>query len=182
MTLSTRLRQAMQDAGINQAELARRCEVSPPSVNGWLSGKSKFLRGENLLRAANVLGVADLWLATGKGPKIRSLRAEVHEDAPDYRLDSSLDEDVVMDVARALLETHEELGITYDFCANPQLFIDAYRRAATFGNFAHGRGKAWLGSHISNAVAQGASTDERTKGDHVEGVPSRSIGGTKGKG
>ena len=53
--LSTRLQLAMREAGISQAELARACGVKPPSVNGWLSGKSKFLRGENLLAAAKAL-------------------------------------------------------------------------------------------------------------------------------
>lgn len=72
MTLSDRLRTAMLEAGLNQADLARACGVKPPSVSGWLSGKSKFLRGENLLRAAQALGVSDSWLATGKGQKSRS--------------------------------------------------------------------------------------------------------------
>lgn len=65
--ISERLKQAMEAAGISQAELARRCDVKPPSVNGWLSGKAKFLRGENLLAAAKALGVSQHWLATGFG-------------------------------------------------------------------------------------------------------------------
>lgn len=65
--LSDRLKLAMNHAGISQAELSRACGVKPPSVHGWLSGKSKFLRGENLLKAAAVLGVSQEWLATGKG-------------------------------------------------------------------------------------------------------------------
>lgn len=68
MSLSDRLTIAMSRAGITQAELARLCGVKPPSVNGWLSGKSKFLRGENLLQAANALKVNQQWLATGEGP------------------------------------------------------------------------------------------------------------------
>lgn len=43
------------------------CRVAPASVHGWLSGKSKFMRGENLLTASKALTVAPLWLATGKG-------------------------------------------------------------------------------------------------------------------
>lgn len=68
MTLAERLTTAMERSGISQAELARACGVKPPSVNGWLSGKSKYLRGENLLKAAAVLGVSQQWLATGEGP------------------------------------------------------------------------------------------------------------------
>lgn len=69
-TLADRLRIAMQDAKINQKQLADAVGVKPPSVNGWLSEKSKFLRGENLLKAAQVLGVSDAWLATGKGSRL----------------------------------------------------------------------------------------------------------------
>lgn len=67
MTLAERIRAAMKASGVSQAELARACDVKPPSVNGWLSGKAKFLRGENLLKAARALGVSQDWLATGRG-------------------------------------------------------------------------------------------------------------------
>ncbi len=67
MSLSERLSLALKRSGITQADLARACGVKPPSVHGWLSGKAKFLRGENLLRAAAALGVNQEWLATGDG-------------------------------------------------------------------------------------------------------------------
>ena len=70
MSLSDRLTLAMSSAGISQADLARACKVKPPSVHGWLSGKAKFLRGENLLLAATALGVNQQWLATGEGPML----------------------------------------------------------------------------------------------------------------
>lgn len=75
--LSDRLKKAMAAAGVSQAELARACNVSAPSVNGWLSGKSKFLRGENLLAAAKALKVSQQWLANGVGPMqpIQQLRS-----------------------------------------------------------------------------------------------------------
>ena len=66
-TLADRLTLAMEKSGLSQAELARACGVKPPSVSGWLSGKSKFLRGENLLKAAAALRVSQSWLATGEG-------------------------------------------------------------------------------------------------------------------
>ncbi|WP_313632522.1 LexA family transcriptional regulator [Massilia timonae] len=68
MLLSERIKLAMEQAGVSQVELARACGVKPPSVHGWLSGKSKFLRGENLLQAARALKVNQDWLATGTGP------------------------------------------------------------------------------------------------------------------
>ncbi len=67
MPLADRLTAAMEASGLTQADLARACQVKPPSVHGWLNGKAKFLRGENLLRAAAALGVSQQWLATGEG-------------------------------------------------------------------------------------------------------------------
>lgn len=68
MLLSERIKIAMEAAGLSQSDLARACGVKPPSVHGWLSGKAKFLRGENLLQAARALNVNQDWLATGAGP------------------------------------------------------------------------------------------------------------------
>lgn len=85
MSLSDRLTLAMNRAGITQAELARLCGVKPPSVNGWLSGKSKFLRGENLLQAANALKVNQQWLATGEGPMTTLGKQSNVEPGPDLR-------------------------------------------------------------------------------------------------
>ena len=67
-TIADRLAFAMKKIRISQVVLARRCGVAPSSVHGWLSGKSRFVRGENLLIAAKVVGVSPLWLALGKGP------------------------------------------------------------------------------------------------------------------
>lgn len=181
MSLSTRLREALDDAGMSQAELARRCGVKPPSVNGWLSGKSKFLRGENLLRAAAALGVADQWLATGKGPKTRQSGA-VNDGYADYAVINEIDADLVLHVAQALHNVHKELGLTYDFVANPKLFITAYQRAKTYGNYRGGRGNAWLGSQISKAVPQGMSKDGPATDAHAGGMHKKRTGGSAKKG
>jgi transcriptional regulator with XRE-family HTH domain len=69
-TLADRIRAGLAHAKISKAELARRCGVKQPSINGWLSGKAKFLRGENLLKAAAALGVSEQWLATGRGKMV----------------------------------------------------------------------------------------------------------------
>lgn len=68
-TLQDRLRQIMAGPPkISQAALARACGIKPPSVNDWISGKTKTIEGQNLLLAAEFLGVAPKWLATGRGP------------------------------------------------------------------------------------------------------------------
>lgn len=69
-TLAERLRHAMEvlpPKKIKGVDLARAVGVKPPSVSDWLSGKSKTMEGENLLKAAKYLGVSPIWLATGKG-------------------------------------------------------------------------------------------------------------------
>lgn len=69
-TLAERLRYAMQTLPLKKVkgvELAQAVGVKPPSVSDWLSGKSKTMEGENLLKAASFLNVDAVWLATGKG-------------------------------------------------------------------------------------------------------------------
>lgn len=50
------------------ADLARACRIKPPSVSGWMSGKTKQLEATNAIRAAAFFGVHTWWLATGEGP------------------------------------------------------------------------------------------------------------------
>lgn len=69
-TLSERLKYAMEvlpPKKVKGVELARAVGVKPPSVSDWLSGKSKTMEGENLLRASKFLNVNPNWLATGLG-------------------------------------------------------------------------------------------------------------------
>jgi transcriptional regulator with XRE-family HTH domain len=76
-TLAERLRYAMEvlpPKRIKGVELADAVGVKPPSVSDWLSGKSKTMEGENLLRAAKFLGVNPMWLASGIG-EIKAVRS-----------------------------------------------------------------------------------------------------------
>lgn len=72
-TLQERLKLVMAGPPkITQAALARACGIRAPSVNDWLSGKTKSIEGENLLLAAEFLKVIPMWLASGKGPMRRN--------------------------------------------------------------------------------------------------------------
>lgn len=67
--LQERLKKAMAGPPrVSQVALARACGIRAPSVNDWLSGKTKTIEGRNLLLAAKFLKVLPMWLATGKGP------------------------------------------------------------------------------------------------------------------
>ncbi|KAA8698824.1 S24 family peptidase [Pseudomonas proteolytica] len=68
-TLQERLKLVMAGPPkVTQAALARACGIRAPSVNDWISGKTKTIEGQNLLIAADYLKVMPMWLATGKGP------------------------------------------------------------------------------------------------------------------
>ena len=54
-TMSDRIIQALKDVQKNQSELARHVGVQSQSVNDWISGKTKTIKGQNLLRAAYTL-------------------------------------------------------------------------------------------------------------------------------
>lgn len=67
-TLKERLALAMAGPPrVSQASLARACGISAPSVNDWVSGKTKTIEGKNLLNAADFLRVSPSWLAEGRG-------------------------------------------------------------------------------------------------------------------
>lgn len=70
-TLAERLQESIKEAEISQAEIARACGIKPPSVADWFSGKTKNLKGKNLVIVAQLLNVSESWLADGVGPKER---------------------------------------------------------------------------------------------------------------
>jgi transcriptional regulator with XRE-family HTH domain len=67
-TFTERINLALEASGQTQATLARASRVSKPSVNDWLSGKTKALKAETLVLAAEFLNVRPRWLALGEGP------------------------------------------------------------------------------------------------------------------
>ncbi|AUV49956.1 helix-turn-helix domain-containing protein [Bordetella bronchiseptica] len=75
-TLAERLREAMDDAGIKQVQVARAAGIKPPSVADWLNGKTKNIRGANLVSVAQLLNVSEAWLADGVLPKERRLDSD----------------------------------------------------------------------------------------------------------
>lgn len=69
-TLPERLMEAMKGPPkVTAAAIARKCGIQPPSVAGWLSGRTKTIEGQNLVRTAELLRVNAKWLAEGVGPK-----------------------------------------------------------------------------------------------------------------
>lgn len=82
-TLAERLKYAMEilpPKKIKGVDLARAVGVKPPSVSDWLSGKSKTMEGENLLKAAKFLGVNANWLASGNGTAINKNIEKINDE------------------------------------------------------------------------------------------------------
>lgn len=68
MNLATRLREAREAAGYKEpAALAHRIGVKPSALYQLESGKSKSMKGENLIKLADALDVHPRWLLLGKG-------------------------------------------------------------------------------------------------------------------
>jgi transcriptional regulator with XRE-family HTH domain len=127
-TLTERLTLAMSRRGISQAELARQCGVKQPSVHGWLSGKSKFLRGENLLKAAAVLQVSEEWLATGEGPMEQGVKVFT------VKSQSTRPDPAILSATQDFLErAFEALGKRFSLKAEAELFADVYEWVAEDG-------------------------------------------------
>ncbi len=67
-TLAERLRKAMDGPPKRTGSaLAKACNIKPPSVSDWLTGKSRSMDGSNLIDAAEFLGVDAKWLIKGVG-------------------------------------------------------------------------------------------------------------------
>jgi phage repressor protein C with HTH and peptisase S24 domain len=84
-TLADRLKLALDQAGIKQIDLARRVGVTRGAVSLWFKGTTTNLEGENLLKAAQILGVSPNWLSSGRGRMKSASTTEISlEDNPDY--------------------------------------------------------------------------------------------------
>lgn len=55
-----------------KAQLARYCNVTAPSVSGWVGGETVTLEAASLLKAASFFRVYPAWLESGKVPKYLS--------------------------------------------------------------------------------------------------------------
>ncbi|MGS0980993.1 XRE family transcriptional regulator [Burkholderia glumae] len=84
-TLAERIKTAMSAKGMKQVELAAATGLTRGAVSLWVSGGTKTLEGENLVRAARALDVSPSWLATGKGSPRPAPKSEIDlQDNPDY--------------------------------------------------------------------------------------------------
>jgi len=124
MSLTDRLIEAFDPARHTPGALAAAARVTGPSISQWFSGKTKSLKAEPAIRAARYLGVDELWLAAGEGPKYRG-EAMVPAPSPPPSLPEALEvlglhlaqdmpEDAREDVADALAKLAKRHGAARD--------------------------------------------------------------------
>ena len=63
-TPSTRLRRTLKERGLTAADLARKLDVSQPTVHAWVTGLHG-MRWANARRTAKALGITPAWLMFG---------------------------------------------------------------------------------------------------------------------
>ncbi len=70
-TLSTRLAEALADADLKPADLARLADTTDATISNWLKGTAlvEHVKAINLFRIAEVLRVSPQWLLLGEGSK-----------------------------------------------------------------------------------------------------------------
>ncbi|MRN37419.1 helix-turn-helix transcriptional regulator [Neisseria sp. N95_16] len=128
-TLADRIKQRLSDLDKTQADLAKYCKVKPPSVSKWLSGGTKTLQGQNLLRASEFLECDPDWLASGKGfwADTKNGNIKPHEAATSPYTVKMLGEDIL---AQYLINTSDiAANISYI-----EYTEDQYRRIFTAKN------------------------------------------------
>ena len=66
-TLQDRVKLALKISGKSKTDLWKGCGVSSSTVTTWVNGRNKSIGGQNLVKAAEILGVNPHWLGSGEG-------------------------------------------------------------------------------------------------------------------
>jgi transcriptional regulator with XRE-family HTH domain len=99
MRWNDRLRAARDAAGVTDTDIARACGVKNPSVNGWMTGATKTIEGENLLKVCAFLQTSPEWIVFGK-----------KEDEPKVKPAFTMNLDAELDRAVELMQLYKELS------------------------------------------------------------------------
>jgi len=72
MEQKNRIACVLEERDIKPSHFAKQLKVQPSTITFWMqadNAKNEKMEARNLLKAAEILGVNPVWLATGKGPK-----------------------------------------------------------------------------------------------------------------
>lgn len=67
MTLQDRIRSAMRQAGVTQADVPRQLKISRAAVSMWINGQTKEIKSKYAIPLAGMLNVNAEWLVHGRG-------------------------------------------------------------------------------------------------------------------
>lgn len=83
-TWHERLRHALEQRNMRPKDLSDKVKVKPASVSDWLSGETKKIEGENLIRVCDALNINAKWLIFGIGDS--GLNFTANQDLANYTL------------------------------------------------------------------------------------------------
>jgi len=101
-TINDRIAHRLEELGMSQAELARRCHVDRSAVNQWVKGPVKNIRPEHLVMIADALGLEIRWLITGRGPRLARNAPTIDYDNGDLAILSAPPE--IKQIFRQIIE------------------------------------------------------------------------------
>jgi transcriptional regulator with XRE-family HTH domain len=118
-TLSNRIRKALNYAGLSQAELSERINVSESTVSQWLSGETKTIKSSNASKVARACGVNLNWIATGEGSMLgKQTSPNSLENSPDFRKlahlyfkSDSRGRETILSIAQIEADRNKDLGL-----------------------------------------------------------------------
>lgn len=111
MSFQERLKQALDESRMTQAELGRQVGRERGTVNSWLAGKIQMPLGDTMSRLARVLGVRLQWLAEGRGPmRGDETPAEPETPEPKAAVSDEIDWPRLEGIARAVESYFEQTG------------------------------------------------------------------------
>jgi len=67
--VGSRIKQALDYAGLNQSDLARALDTQPHIVGSWVN-HGVIPHSKHLVRLPGLLGISGHWLLTGEGPMV----------------------------------------------------------------------------------------------------------------
>jgi transcriptional regulator with XRE-family HTH domain len=177
-TLQDRLREAMAaKPRVSQAQIARACGISPPSVNDWLSGKTKSLIAENLLPTARILEVNPDWLASGKGRMVDPLDWPLVKPA---ELDLNVLKSAVVSIKEAIKKADVEPDV---FLAAPAIAFAYRERAKLPQDLSQQDLKLFdqmIWAYLQGEISSGRRTGSAAGGSE-EGIPADAAEAPKGR-
>lgn len=105
-TLGSRIKKLRLKRGLSQRMLAIAVNMRQPSISALEKGDSTWMRGDTLLRLADVLGVSADWLQNGEGDAkqraVKPIDITLQLLIENYEQLDRAERDILLDLAKGL--------------------------------------------------------------------------------